>query len=70
MSPRPKPLFGSEGRNDVGRGNDGFYIFGVAFWAYFGVRELLVGRWANVIMCIGLALLLIFFWRRDRIKRS
>lgn len=70
MSPRLKPLFGSGGRNDAGRGTERLCLFVAALWAYFGLGKLRVGRWSEGIMEVGLALLLIFFWRRDRIKRS
>ena len=70
MSPRLKPLFGSEGRNDTGRWTDRLYFFVAALWAYFGLGKLRVGRWTQGIMELGLALFVIYLWRRERIKRS
>lgn len=70
MRPQLKPLFGSDGRNGAGRGNERVYFFFAAFLAYFGLRQLRVGRWTNGIMQIGLALMWFYISWRERTRRS
>lgn len=69
MSPNPKPIFGSEGRNSSGQWNERLLRFAVAASAVFGLLEIRSGRWKNGIVQIGLTLLLFHKWRQERIKR-
>jgi len=70
MSPNPKPLFGSEGRNGAGQRNERLVRFAVAALVVYGLLQIRVGRWKSGIVQIGLPLLLFYRWRQDRIKRQ
>ncbi len=70
MSPKLKPLFGSEGHNGVGRGNERLGRFVAAVWAVLGLRQLMVRRWKDGTLSLGLALLCFYLGRRERLNRS
>ena len=69
MSPKLRPLFGSEARNRSRRGDGWSLVGGVMLLVVFGLVALWHGQWLNGITWIVL-LWLLFYSKRSRIKRS
>lgn len=69
MSPKLKPLFGSDARKRSGRGDGWSLAGGALLLVIFGLVALSHGQWLNGITWIVL-LWLLFYSSRSRIKRS